>query len=85
MLENNLFSKYLKLRGLKILSENERNDLDTCRHISSMATRSIENLDMCWKTGPLRQEVLEFDDSIMEVKLSESHILVLLHNRNPFR
>ena len=85
MLENNLFSKYLKLRGLRLISENERNDLDTCRHISSMATRSIDNLETCWKTGPCRQEVLEFDDSIMEVKLSESHILVLLHNRNPFR
>ena len=85
MLENNLFSKYLKLRGLRLLSENERNDLDTCRHISSIATRSIDNLETCWKTGPCRQEVLEFDDSIMEVKLSESHILVLLHNRNPFR
>ena len=85
MLENNLFSKYLKLRGLRLISENERNDLDTCRHISSMTTRSIDNLETCWKTGPCRQEVLEFDDSIMEVKLSESHILVLLHNRNPFR
>ena len=85
MLENNLFSKYLKLRGLRLISENERNDLDTCRHISSIATRSIDNLETCWKSGPCRQEVLEFDDSIMEVKLSESHILVLLHNRNPFR
>ena len=85
MLENNLFSKYLKLRGLQLISENERNDLNTCRHISSIATRSIDNLETCWKTGPCRQEVLEFDDSIMEVKLSESHILVLLHNRNPFR
>ena len=85
MLENNLFSKYLKLRGLRLISENERNDLDTCRHISSIATRSIDNLETCWKSGPCRQEVLEFDDSIMEVKLSESHILVLLHNNIIFK
>ena len=85
MKENHLFSKYLKVRGLRLISEKEQNDSATCRHMSAMATRSIGNLESCWKTSPYRQEILEFDDSIMDVKLSESHVLVLIQNRNPFR
>ena len=49
MLENNLFSKYLKLRGLKILSENERNDLDTCSEVilsnSTYGVRGIKKIN----------------------------------------
>ena len=80
--QNHLFQDYLTLRQMNHLNSN---DLDMCRKLSTETSESISNLEHYWRTGPINQQGLEFQDTIIDVKLSKSHIIVLLHNRNPFR